>query len=186
MTRKIFRYIITFIFFIASIPIILNIEEITKKHGFDKVLVDFESKNIFYSLVNNNYYLLLFGIILGSTLTSWILRIYSSKELSQDIKSLNDIVKKTFKNETVVLDGNNFVNCIFNNCTMQYGGGLFNLSHPTFVPNCKPKFTDYKAHNGAKLLHLLHTTGSKFDFLDKYDTSLTKGLLKHVTIAKKE
>ena len=39
---------------------------------------------------------------------------------------------QAFQNETVILDGNEFVQCSFNRCKFQYSGGDFNIDRIVF------------------------------------------------------
>ncbi|MBB6095250.1 hypothetical protein HNQ60_004140 [Povalibacter uvarum] len=40
--------------------------------------------------------------------------------------------KQTFRNETVTLDGNEFIECTFAGCRFQYSGGDFNIDRIRF------------------------------------------------------
>ena len=40
--------------------------------------------------------------------------------------------KQTFRNETVTLDGNDFIECTFVGCRFQYSGGDFNIDRIRF------------------------------------------------------
>ena len=40
--------------------------------------------------------------------------------------------KQSFTNETVTLDGNEFIDCNFSKCTFEYGGGDFNIERIRF------------------------------------------------------
>jgi hypothetical protein len=39
---------------------------------------------------------------------------------------------QAFRNETITLDGNEYVECSFSNCKFQYSGGEFNISKIVF------------------------------------------------------
>ena len=39
---------------------------------------------------------------------------------------------KTFENETITLDGNDFIDCTFRNCRFLYAGGDFNIERIRF------------------------------------------------------
>lgn len=48
---------------------------------------------------------------------------------------MNQHFRKIFSNDTIVLDGNEFIDCIFINMRLVFAGGHFDFSNPTFE-NC--------------------------------------------------
>ena len=48
------------------------------------------------------------------------------------------VYNQTFVDDTIVLDGRNFVNCTFINCLLIFAGGHFEWTNPTRV-NCRWK-----------------------------------------------
>ena len=67
---------------------------------------------------------------------------------------------KTFANQRVELDGNEFVSCVFNDCEMVYAGG-----QPPVLDSCSfanPKFTfTGAASNTLSFIRAMYTGGFK-------------------------
>jgi len=62
-------------------------------------------------------------------------------ELGQ-FKNLPQIIGKTFKDSTIFLDGNAYVNCTFEKCVLIYQGGPSKLTSCYIGKNCEWRLTD--------------------------------------------
>jgi hypothetical protein len=79
------------------------------------------------------------------------------------------ISEKAFRNETVRLDGKLFLNCSFEDCLLEYGGGRCEWEHTRFS-NCRVVL-DAQASNTIQVLKGL---GFKVDLPDL--TMISQGL----------
>lgn len=68
------------------------------------------------------------------------------------IAKLNQVIRKEYNSETVILDGNHFVSCIFNSCTLEYIGGDFVLDNSDIKSDCKLRFKTKESRVTAQLL----------------------------------
>jgi hypothetical protein len=64
---------------------------------------------------------------------------------------------KTFKDSTIFLDGNAYVNCTFERCVLIYRGGLSKMDACYVGPNCEWRIADAAANT----LQFLQSVGWK-------------------------
>ena len=57
------------------------------------------------------------------------------------ISTLEHVRDKTFKNETVEIDGKRFTNCHFDGCELKYSGGDVEFGSCCSVENSRPQFS---------------------------------------------
>ena len=55
---------------------------------------------------------------------------------------LSEVKDQTFRNATVDVDGNRFVNCQFFNCVLRYKGGQYGWQGTVFHPDCVWRLDD--------------------------------------------
>lgn len=68
------------------------------------------------------------------------------------ITTLEHVRDKTFKNETVELDGKRFTNCTFDGCVLKYSGGDTEIGSRCSTTGIRPRFTG-AAWRTVLLLH---------------------------------
>lgn len=51
--------------------------------------------------------------------------------------ALNRLQNRTFRDASVLIDGNEYVNCTFQNCTILYEGGAYSLVDCSFESGCR-------------------------------------------------
>jgi len=66
---------------------------------------------------------------------------------------------KVFENRELQLDGNQYVNCIFRNCQLQYGGLDTVILNNCSFHQCTWTFTDAAAKTVNFMMGLYHGTG---------------------------
>ena len=67
-------------------------------------------------------------------------------------------IQKTYRDQTVVLDGNDFAQCVFENCTLEYQGvKAVNLTGNT-LNNCQWSFKG-PAANAVQFMNALYRSG---------------------------
>ena len=96
----------------------------------------------------------LFSIFIG-LLVWWVsILIRNKKEKSnQAVQSkLNEVVRKTHNNGTVILDGHHFVSCKFTACNLEYNGGDFILDQSDMRSDCVLKFNTKESRSAAQLI----------------------------------
>lgn len=94
--------------------------------------------------------------------------LFFSKLEDSAITTLEQVRDKTFKNETVEIDGKRFTNCEFYGCSLRYAGGDVEFGIRCDVENCRPQFTG-PARRTVLLLHALRLLA--FDPFDKDATA---------------
>jgi hypothetical protein len=96
-------------------------------------------------LATNPWYLVILGIFIGSVATLWLLELLPKAKTthianidSHDLTGTNPtsdlklVSRGKFSNETVLLDGHRYINCIFDSVTFEYNGGDFVLDNCEF------------------------------------------------------
>ena len=74
---------------------------------------------------------------------------------------MNTIRNKTFMNEAVLLDGNHFIDCLLQDCTIEYSGGPVILERASFS-GCHHLFSG-QAEMTIRLLQILGMMPPGFD-----------------------
>lgn len=91
---------------------------------------------------------------------------------------LTEIVRKNFVRETVSLDGNHFVNCVFDDCTITFTGGNFHIDQCDIGEDCRLSFLCPEAVMAVSLMHmfsLLQTDEKRLLLADKYNRLIGGG-----------
>lgn len=70
-----------------------------------------------------------------------------------------EYVEQTFSRTTEVLDGNDFKNCVFENCTLIYQGGMLPSLINCKLQDCRWEFRDGADRTIAFLRALYHGLG---------------------------
>lgn len=70
------------------------------------------------------------------------------------ISTLEHVRDRTFRNETVEIDGKRFTNCSFDGCVLKYSGGDVEFGPRCSVEDSRPRFAD-EARKTVLLLHAL-------------------------------
>lgn len=137
---------------------------------FDKILgriamlLTFPSVNTLLAFFSNNKFLsepLIISIIamLSLLVMVWFMIGVQYLRKKRQIK-LKDVVRKKFANQTIRLDGNKFVNCQFDACTIEYAGGDFILDQSDVGEDCRIQFMTKESITALQLLY-------NYRFLDK-------------------
>ena len=71
------------------------------------------------------------------------------------------IEKQQFKNQAVVLDGKEFIDCIFENCVLHYGGSAPYGANRTKWINCGFQFINASAQT-LQVMTALYAQGGEF------------------------
>jgi hypothetical protein len=71
---------------------------------------------------------------------------------------METITGRTFADQEVRLDGREFINCMFRNCLLIYGGGLPFFIGGNEVRECRFEFVG-AAQNTLNVLRVLHHSG---------------------------
>jgi hypothetical protein len=76
------------------------------------------------------------GALGGATAALWLFRLWlkpaPNKRATGDVSQLQKVYKASFRNETIDIDGKEFIDCIFETVTLRYMGGDFNIGHSIF------------------------------------------------------
>jgi hypothetical protein len=70
------------------------------------------------------------------------------------ITTLEPVADKSFRNETVDIDGKRFTSCTFKGCSLNYSGGNVEFGPGCLVENSRPIFSGAARHT-VLLLHSL-------------------------------
>jgi len=93
---------------------------------------------------------------------------YKRKLGKEKIRGLKKIIGKHYKNESVCLDGIEFINCKFDDCTLEYGGGNFEIFGNKIAQTCQMRFLTIETANSALLVSIFYEFGKKIKFTDSY------------------
>jgi hypothetical protein len=129
------------------------------------MLLSFPSANTLFGIVSDNKFLsepLIISIIamLSSLVMVWFMVGVQYLRKRRQTK-LKDVVRKKFNNQTIRLDGNKFVNCQFDACTIEYAGGDFMLDQSDIGEDCRIQFMTKESITALQLLY-------NYRFLDKH------------------
>jgi hypothetical protein len=84
--------------------------------------------------------------------------------------------QKTYRDQTVVLDGNEFAHCVFENCTLEYQGVKpVNLSGNT-LNNCQWAFKG-PAANAVQFMNALYRSGPQGALLIESTFNTIRGIV---------
>ena len=70
-----------------------------------------------------------------------------------------DFSDKNFKDEKIRMDGNSFVQCRFENCVMEYGGGPPPTMVSCNISKCQWSFTDAASNTVTFMSAIYHGMG---------------------------
>lgn len=83
--------------------------------------------------------------------------------------------QKTFRDQTVVLDGNEFDHCVFENCTLEYQGVKPVVLNGSSMTNCKWAFKG-PAANAVQFMSAMYQSGADGAVLIESTFNTIRGL----------
>jgi hypothetical protein len=84
--------------------------------------------------------------------------------------------KQTFRNQTVVLDGNEFEQCVFEGCTLEYQGVKAVALTGNVIDNCQWTFKG-PAANAVQFMGALYGSGQQGALLVETTFNTIRGLV---------
>ena len=83
-------------------------------------------------------------------------------------KQLIEVVGRTFIKQTVVLDGHRYVDCKFDNCTIEYHGGNYEIDG-SYMRYCQLSFNHHIAYNAVRLVYAQFKSANKLEDIEMAD-----------------
>ena len=134
--------------------------------------LSFPSANTLFGIVSDNKFLsepLIISIIVMFSLLVMVWFMVGVQYLRKRRQTkLKDVVRKKFNNQNIRLDGNKFVNCQFDACTIEYAGGDFMLDQSDIGEDCRIQFMTKESITALKLLYNYRFFDKPMLVIDQY------------------
>lgn len=140
----------------AILQILKTIWELFSSEPLVKVILDMFNVTSTPALVDfiSKYGLLLFSIA--------ILLIIYIPILRNKIFGLEQVINQTFKNKTITLDGKQYIDCIFDNCTFRWNGENYSLRNFKRIGTLGIESQNPTVYNTVDLLKALNFLEKEF------------------------
>lgn len=118
-------------------------------------------------LVHSWWFAVALGALGGATAALWLSRLWlkpaPNTRATGDLSKLQKIYKGNFKNETIELDGKEFIDCTFERVTFHYMGGDFKIGPSTFIGAVGVSSDDISIEGAIKLIAMANLAKMETD-----------------------